>query len=139
MIKKIENLAKAYNTLNADLFEPLLVNDFTYESQMVFGCMEGKADFMEYIKGKFNAIKKSSAWIYAEIGYSTYNNSNLPIEELMENGNPCLIMAQSDKSNISALLMPEFNCEGKIIRMDMCGITPHWSTAKRTGIYPGLE
>jgi hypothetical protein len=139
MIHLITPLAKAYNTLDASLFNTIIANKFVYESQMVFAPMVGKANFLEYITGKFATIKNSGALVYAEIGYSSYNNdTSVDIEVLKQTGKPSIIMAQNNKEEKVALLMPEFNKAGLIIRMDMCGISPHWSTAKRTYLYPGL-
>lgn len=50
--------AKAWNHLNADFLEPILADDFTYESQWVFAAMHGKAKYLEYIRGKFETIRK---------------------------------------------------------------------------------
>lgn len=140
MIQTVMNVATAYNTLNAAIFEHVLAPDFVYESQHVFGAMEGKATFITYIQAKYEAIEKSGALVYAEIGFSDSDNDiNLSVAELMQIGNASIIIAQGSKENKSALLMLEFNTEGKISRMDMCTISPNWRTAKRTGLYPGSE
>lgn len=120
----VRKIATAYNTLNPDVFTDLIADDFTYESQHVFEPMNGKETFLEYINGKYNTIKRTGALVYAEIGY--YEDA------------PCIIMAQGDKENKGALLFIELTSEGdKVKRMDMCGIAPNWSSAKRTHEYPG--
>ena len=139
MQKVITQLATAYNTLNAHLLEPIIASEFEYESQHVFDVMRGKATFIEYITGKFATIKRTGATVYAEIGYSDYNNDiSLSISTLQKNGHACLIISQGSKEDKVSLLMPKYNHAGLIQRMDMCGIAPHWSKAKRTHVYPGL-
>ena len=139
MQKVITQLATAYNTYNAKLFESIIANDFEYESQQVFDVMRGKSIFIKYITGKFKTIKRTGATVYAEIGYSDWNNDvSKSITQLQKTGKACLIMAQGEKENKVAILMPKFNNAGLIQQMIMCSIAPHWSNAKRTLVYPGL-
>jgi hypothetical protein len=120
-----KQVATAYNTLNYKIFESLIIDDFTYESQQVFDVMNGKQNFIEYIQGKFERIKQTNTFVFAEIGYLS--------PETM-----CIIISQGTKDNKGALLMLEINDDEKIIRMDMCTISPNWRDAKRTGEFPGL-
>lgn len=120
----VRKIATAYNTLNPEIFADFLADDFTYESQHVFEPMNGKETFLEYIKGKYNTIRRTGEKVYAEIGY--YENA------------PCMIISQGDKEDKVALLFIELTTEGdKVQRMDMCGVAPNWSSAKRTHEYPG--
>lgn len=126
MIHLITKVATAYNTLDASLFEPIIADDFVYESQHVLEALVGKTNFLEYITGKFNTIQKTGATVFAELGYSGSDNIN------------CIIMAQGNRENKGALLFIEINTAGKIQRMDMCTVAPNWRTAKRTHVYPGI-
>jgi len=120
----VRKIATAYNTLNSEIFTDLIADDFVYESQHVFESMNGKDNFLKYIAGKYKTIQNSKSIVYAEIGY--HENT------------PCIIISQGEKDNKRALLFLELTKEGdKIQRMDMCGIAPHWSSAKRTHEYPG--
>jgi hypothetical protein len=121
----VRKIATAYNTLNSEILTDLIADDFVYESQHVFEPMNGKDNFLKYIAGKYKTIQNSKSIVYAEIGY--HENT------------PCIIISQGEKDNKGALLFLELTKEGdKIQRMDMCGIAPHWSSAKRTHEYPGL-
>jgi hypothetical protein len=87
--------------------------------------MNGKESFLAYIIKKYTAFKNTNNLVYAELGF--HQNT------------PCIIMSQGDKENKGALIFIELTKEeDKIQRMDMCGISPHWSSARRTHEYPGL-
>ncbi len=58
--------AKMINTLSINALEPLLADDFTYESQMVFGALESKQVFLDYMRPKLQTIQQSNATVYAE-------------------------------------------------------------------------
>lgn len=66
----VEIYIKAWNTLDASVLEPYLAEDFTYGSMWVFSDLNGKDAYMEYISGKFNAIKESGSKVAAEKGIS---------------------------------------------------------------------
>jgi hypothetical protein len=68
--KKIaETVCKAWNTLDGSLFEPILSDEFEYISVWVLETMEGKEKYLEYIKGKFESIRKGNNPVVAEILY----------------------------------------------------------------------
>jgi hypothetical protein len=121
----VRKIATAYNTLNSEIFIGIIAENFIYESQHVFEPMNGKETFLKYIAGKYKTIQNSTNAVYAELAF--HDNT------------PCIIISQGEKENKGALLFLELTKEGdKIQRMDMCGIAPHWSSAKRTHEYPGL-
>ena len=60
--------AKMMNTLNAEGLEPLLADDFTYESQQVFQPIESKQAFLDYIRPKLKTIQEVKATVFAEMG-----------------------------------------------------------------------
>ena len=64
-----EIVCRAWNTLDANLIEPLLSNDFEYESVWVFETMKGKNRYLDYLRGKFKAIKDSGSVVKAEVYY----------------------------------------------------------------------
>ena len=62
-------ICQAWNTLDASLFEAILCDDFEYISVWVLETMEGKDKYLEYIKGKFESIRKGKNPVVAEILY----------------------------------------------------------------------
>ncbi len=123
-----EQALRAYatmmNTLDASQLEPLLADDFHYASQWVFAEIESKTDYVEYIVPKLDAIRKSGATAWAEMGSLD-----------QEFPGPCVVMAQGEKDNLIAVVLAKVE-DGKIKRLDLCGVpSPH--SAMRTGLYPG--
>lgn len=116
--------ATMMNTLDASCLEPLLADDFHYASQWVFAEIESKSAYLEYIVPKLDAIRKSGAAAWAEMGWLD-----------REFPGPCVVMAQGDKDNLLAVVLAKVE-GGKIKRLDLCGApSPH--SARRTGEYPG--
>lgn len=123
-----EEALRAYatmmNTLDASCLEPLLADDFHYASQWVFAEIESKSAYLEYIVPKLEAIRKSGAAAWAEMGWLD-----------REFPGPCVVMAQGDKDNLLAVVLAKVE-DGKIKRLDLCGApSPH--SARRSGEYPG--
>ena len=123
-----EQALRAYatmmNTLDASQLEPLLADDFHYESQWVFDEIESKTAYLEYIVPKLETIRKSGATVWAEMGSL---NREFP--------GPCVVMAQGEKDNLMAVVLAKVE-DGKVKRLDLCGApSPH--SASRTGEYPG--
>jgi hypothetical protein len=115
--------AKMMNTLDSTEFESLLEDNFSYESQTVIEPINGKKEFIEYIRPKLRAIKISNAVIFAELAeLNAYGQKD------------CVLIAQNDKNNLVATVYAKVN-GSKIIRLDMCTV-PDPKSALRTGIYP---
>lgn len=64
-----EIVCQAWNTLDANLIEPLLCDDFEYVSVWVLQTMKGKDRYLDYLRGKFKAIKDSSNVVKAKVYY----------------------------------------------------------------------
>jgi hypothetical protein len=60
--------AKALNTLNPASLEPILAVDFHYSSQMVFQEITSRDAFLDYFRVKLQAMEKSKATVFAEMG-----------------------------------------------------------------------
>ena len=123
-----EQALRAYatmmNTLDAPQLEPLLADDFHYASQWVFAKIESKTAYLEHIVPKLEAIRKSGATAWAEMG--TLDR---------EFPGPCVVMAQGEKDNLMAVVLAKVE-DGKTERLDLFGApSPH--LARRTGDYPG--
>ena len=122
-----EEALRAYatmmNTLDSSGLEQLLADDFHYASQWVFAEIESKSAYLEYIVPKLEAIRKSGAAAWAEMGWLD-----------REFPGPCVVMAQGDKDNLLAVVLAKVE-DGKTKRLDLCGApSPH--SARRTGEYP---
>jgi hypothetical protein len=123
-VEALRSYATMMNTLDASCLEPLLANDFHYASQWVFDEIESKSAYLEYIVPKLDAIRKSGATAWAEMGWLD-----------REFPGPCVVMAQGDKDNLVAVVLAKIE-DGKMKRLELCGApSPH--SARRTGEYPG--
>ena len=116
--------AKMMNTLDSSHLEPLLAEDFSYASQMVFDEIGSKQLFLEYIEPKLQTIKRANATVYAEIGtVNAYSKQQ-----------PCVILAQNKRDNLEALVLATVE-SGELKRLDLC-IVPIPQQAVGTGEYP---
>ena len=116
--------AKMMNTLNAECLEPLLADDFTYESQQVFQPLESKQAFLDYIRPKLKTIQHAKATVFAEMGtVAAYGKSQ-----------SCVILAQNDRGNLVGLVLAKTD-GNKLKRLDIC-IVPPPQAAERSGEYP---
>ena len=116
--------AKMMNTLSAEPLEPLLADDFAYESQVVFEALESKQAFLEHMIPKLQTIRCSNATVYAEMGTVAAYGKN----------QACVILAQNDKANLVALVLAKTR-GSKLSRLDLC-IVPAPQAAERSGEYP---
>lgn len=116
--------AKMMNTLNINALEPLIADDFTYESQWVFGALESKQVFLDYMRSKLQTIQQANSTVYAERGIvAAYGKTQ-----------SCVILAQNDKANLIALVLAKTDSEF-LKRIDLC-IVPTPQMAERSGEYP---
>ena len=97
-IEIVEKYAEAWRQLNAEIISPLLHETFTYSSFWVFESLN-RERYLEYLRGKFEAIKSSNSAPKVSIGY----------DNLM---NPCVVLQQG--SNEPACITVKFK-DGKII------------------------
>ena len=120
----LRTYAKMMNTLNAECLEPLLADDFMYESQQVFQPLESKQAFLDYIRPKLQTIRQAKATVFAEMGTVVAYGGN----------QSCVILAQNDKTNLVGLVLAK--TDGQLLkRIDLC-IVPPPQAAKRSGEYP---
>lgn len=52
-------IVETWNGLNADLLSPFLADDLQYNSVWVSNTMKGKEQYLTYLRGKFETLKKS--------------------------------------------------------------------------------
>lgn len=116
--------AKMMNTLDVSALEPLLADNFTYESQAVFTPLDSKQSFLDYIRPKLVTIKNSGATVFAEMGMvAAYGQRQ-----------PCVVLAQNSRDNLVGLVLARI-AGGKLSRLDLC-IVPQPQSAERSGEYP---
>lgn len=80
--------AKSWNNLDVSYVENYLADDLVYTSQWVMSSIHGKDEYLDYLKEKFETIKKSTNIPVADIGY--FKNY-----QLVKN-KPCLVITQGD-------------------------------------------
>ena len=102
--KKIaETVCKAWNTLDGSLFEPILSDDFEYISVWVLETMEGKEKYLEYIKGKFESIRKGNNPVVAEILFQEIIGKYVVV--LNQGGNYAALEPTSQDDKLKSLWM----------------------------------
>jgi hypothetical protein len=112
------------NTLDPGLIEPILADDFAYESQMLLSALESKEEFLDYIQPKLETIRNSGTTVFAEMGtVFAYGKHQ-----------PCVVLAQNEKTNLVGLVLARVN-GNKLTRLDLCIVPPPHS-AERSGDYP---
>lgn len=124
-LEALRAYAKMMNTLSVAPLEPLLADDFIYESQNVFSGLESKQAFLDYIAPKLQTIQNAGATVFAEMGMvSAYGKDQ-----------PCVVLAQHSKDNLVGLVLASIAGD-KVSRLDLC-IVPPPQSAERSGEYPG--
>lgn len=59
--------AEAWNNLDAEILSPYLTDDFEYGSMYVFASINGKEDFLKYLRGKYATIKRTGSKVIAKV------------------------------------------------------------------------
>ena len=126
--------ARSYNNLDVSYIEAIASENIIYESQDVFSALEGKEEVFKYLKAKFLTVRNSAHPVFAEIGFLD-NEPSAGIYGTSEVNHPCIILAQDTKKNKISLVLIKAT-DGKISRIDICTVFPHWSAAVSTGLYP---
>jgi hypothetical protein len=116
--------ARIMNTLSVEPLEPLLADDFTYESQYVFSALQSKQAYLEYIRPKLQTIREAGATVFAEMGMVLAYGVR----------QPCVVAAQDSPDNLVGLVLARVTA-GKLSRLDLC-IVPSPQSAERSGEYP---
>ena len=96
----VHDLAEAWRTLNPELLIQHLAPEFQYDSMWVFESLDHDG-YVDYLRGKFNAIKKSG--------------SKLEIKEA-PGRNAIAIRRQDDKESAFYIIQIK---DGKIVKGDL--------------------
>jgi hypothetical protein len=100
----VEEFAKAWETLDAELIVVNLDDNFVYNSQWVMDSLDRKG-YIEYIRGKFNAIKSSSS------------GPNVKIVPDRHMGGKMIALQQGKNEPIFYRIKVK---DGKVIKGDLC-------------------
>ena len=124
-LEALRAYARSLNTLTVEPLEPLLADDFVYESQSVMSALASKEDFLNYFRPKLQTIAASGSIVFAEIGtVSAYGGLQ-----------PCVVLAQGKRESLVGLVLAKVQ-DGMLKRLDLC-IVPPPQSAERSGEYPG--
>jgi hypothetical protein len=129
-------LGKAYNTIDVSHIEDVLDDNVIYESQQVFTPLKGKEAVLNYLQKKFVTLKNTpGAELIAELGFMGSQERAYIKAAFVREGQPCLILSQGEKDRKLAVVLVE-GLKGKISRVELCTVAPHWSQVQGTGEYP---
>lgn len=102
-------ICQAWNELNADLLDSILADNLEYTSFWVFETLEGKDVYLDYLRGKFNAVKNTGidSQVKAEVRYI-----NDKFQPVIIQGDEELFLHMSIENNLITSLcmmpMPEY-------------------------------
>jgi hypothetical protein len=134
-INLIKGVAKAYNNLDYKEIEVIADENITYSSQSVLSSLNGKDEVINYLKEKFESIKRSNNLVFAELAYmGTQESWTIKISDL--NDEPCILLSQGSKEDKGAIILVHTNNLELVVKIEICTVVPHWSTAIGTGVYP---
>jgi len=115
--------ARMMNTCDWSHIVGWLNDDLKYNSSWVKEEMIGKDNYLNYIKGKIETLKRSTRQVWAEIAYTDAFGAG-----------PCVVLAQGTPENLIATMLMTMR-EGKISEMCM-SIIPAPQECRRTGEFP---
>jgi hypothetical protein len=142
----VENFCKAWNNLDTNYLQGYLNKDFVYSSQMVMDDINGSDNYLNYLMGKFIAIKESNNRVTAEIGYWNSSPCLILIQHL-ENSEREVYNEHKKMSDGTIEITPIYTNErGAVITFEfddnkvksaiMCVVIPTINQVKRTGVFP---
>jgi hypothetical protein len=117
--------AVMWNTLDVSVLEPLLANGVRNESQNILKPIIGKDILVDYLSGKFDAIRKGLP------------NTQPFVELAKYQGRNCLTMAQGSKEPPGAVVLLSTKNK-KITEIGICTIIPRPEEVDRSGEYPTI-
>ncbi len=101
----LEDFCKAWQTLDANLITQHLDDDFRYDSQWVFASLDCNG-YKDYIKGKFETIKKSNTHLDVSIVSDSHSSIGKMLRITQDGGEPVYYRIEVR--------------EGKVIKGDLC-------------------
>ena len=134
-ISFVAQVAKAYNKLDAGFISSVASDDLYYTSQLVYAPLEGKDKVIDFLYRKFRTARDSGHPAFAELAYLIDLSSRDLLRVDEENGRPCIILSQDTRENKIGLITVKVS-RNKVTEISICTISPHWSQALSTGLYP---
>lgn len=101
-IEILTDFTEAWNTLNPEVLIKHLSPKFIYDSQWVFNSLDYQ-EYTDYIRGKFETIRKTGSSVIAEMGY---DNMGRLLIRLDQGGNIAFYRIQVE--------------DGKVVKGDLC-------------------
>ena len=102
-----EIVCRAWNELDALLFESILSDEFEYISIWVLETMKGKKRYMDYITGKFESIRKGNNPVIAEVIYQEVIDKYVVV--LNQGGNLAALEPTIQDNMLKSLWMRPFD------------------------------
>lgn len=99
-----EKYAEAWRMLDASIIGPYLADDFTYGSMWVFQTLD-REGYLDYLKGKFEAIRTSGGKPEVKTGYSENGDTCVGLNQ---NGNIAYIHIKVRDDKITEAYMMAF-------------------------------
>lgn len=102
----VEKVLQSWKSLDSSIMSPYFDKEMHYESDWVFNEMSSSLEYMSYIDGKFNAIKKSGSELQLQLAKNT------------ESGDFAILMTQKEYSEETNVLQIETH-HGRIVSMHL--------------------
>ena len=114
----------------------MLDDDIIYESQQVLCALKGREAVLDYLRTKFVTLRNTpGSELIAEFGFMGSQEHSYIKAAFAREGQPCLVLSQGEKERKLAVALVD-GLKGKISRVELCTVAPHWSQVEGTGEYP---
>lgn len=104
----VEKVALCWQNLNVDILEPFLDKDFHYSSDAVFYEMSSRQEYVDYLRAKFDTLKRSSNPLHVQMGRME-NSDNFAL--LLHQGaynQSLLLTVEATNGRIKSMRMSEY-------------------------------
>jgi hypothetical protein len=120
--------ARAYNTHDPSVLEPILAKDVRVMSRWVVNDLVGRDGYLGYLKSKFATFESSGSVVRVEVGETSGGPVGSP-------GRPCALIEQ-DGFVLATVL---FDVVGGKLGQISLGPHPPPETCRRSGEFPGFD
>jgi hypothetical protein len=127
--------ARAYNLLEIDWLEDVLHPEVTYESQSVFDVLEGRERVLHYLSGKLQTLKKHGDSCLCRAELAEASRGEYCVRLYQKSGE----MDRSFHRNPVGLMEIKVDADGLITTFFLCTVVPSPSSARGSGVFPGLD
>lgn len=102
----VDIIVETWNRLDADIIAPYLSDEFQYNSVWVSKTIKSKEEYLHYLRGKFNTIRKSGNIPKAEVVEE--GGKPLPLIRQRGIGVECVLDFKEEDQKITKMLMRPF-------------------------------